>query len=125
MSSLDFSAGSMTPVLPTDLLSNSTSGLSSSGLSQEQKIKAVSKAMEGIFTSQLMSEMGKGLGGTSESQETGMYQDFIQQALAQGVTAGGGFGLAKFLETSLSPAKHEAPGATATLHNPYHVPGSH
>jgi Rod binding domain-containing protein len=124
--SMDISSTSLTPIIPTDLLSGPTGSLAAAGLSQAQKIKAVSKAMEGMFTGQLMSELGKGLGGPSESQETGLYQDFIQQALAQGVTAGGGFGLAKFLESSLAPAKHAAPGSTLTPDSTHHVlPGTH
>jgi Rod binding domain-containing protein len=106
--SFDLSSSSITPLISTDMLSGSASNLAASGLSQDQKIKAVSKAMEGIFAGQLLKEMGSGIDPSDKSGEGGMYQDFIQQALAQQVTAGNGLGLAKFLETSLAPAKHAA-----------------
>ena len=64
------------------------------GATQPARLKAACKAMEGIFASQIMSELGKGMGGTDGSQQSGLYQDFIQQAMTQQVTAGGGFGLA-------------------------------
>ena len=102
--SADFSSLGISPIIPTDLLSGSALA---TGATQADRVKQVSKAMEGMFAGQLMAELGKGLGGSSESQETGMYQDFIQQAMAQQVTAGGGFGLAKFIEQSITPAtKH-------------------
>ena len=119
--SADFSSLGVSPIIPTDLMSG---GVLGSGATQADRIKQVSKAMEGMFASQLMAELGKGLGGASESQETGMYQDFIQQAMGQQVTAGGGFGLAKFIEQSLTPAaKHPLPGLAHNLH-PAHAHGT-
>jgi Rod binding domain-containing protein len=50
-----------------------------------------------------------------------MYQDFIQQALAQGISNGGGFGLARMLETSLTPAAK--PHLPATPTSSTHAPG--
>jgi Rod binding domain-containing protein len=105
---------SLSPALPVGLLSG---GSGVSGATQPEKMKAACKAIEGLFAGQLMSEMGKGLGGAEESQQTGLYQDFIQQALAQQVTAGGGFGLAKMLESSLTPAKPHLPGTPTTSTN--------
>jgi Rod binding domain-containing protein len=58
--------------------------------------------MESLFAGQLMSELGKGIDGTDDSKEGGPYQDFIQQAMTQGMTSGGGFGLAKIIENSLT-----------------------
>jgi Rod binding domain-containing protein len=119
------SSSSLTPIISSDMLSGPSGSLNAAGMSQEQKIKAVSKAMEGIFAGQLMKEMGSGLGGSDKSQEGGMYQDFIQQALAQQVTSGNGLGLAKFLETSLAPAKHALNGALTTDTSHHVQPGSH
>jgi Rod binding domain-containing protein len=110
--SSDFSSSSITPILSPDLLSGGVSAAGMKGATQEAKIKAACKAIEGIFAGQLLSEIGKGLGGAEESQQSGLYQDFIQQALAQQVTSGNGFGLAAMLEKSLTPAHHPATGTT-------------
>ena len=53
--------------------------------------------------------MGKGIDGTDDSNEGGPYQDFIQQAMTQGVTQGGGFGLAKIIESTLTQRDHAKP----------------
>ncbi len=84
------------------------------GASQPARLKAACKAIEGIFAGQLMSELGKGMGGTDGSQQSGLYQDFIQQALTQQVTSGGGFGLAAELEKSLTPPQPHLHGLTPT-----------
>jgi Rod binding domain-containing protein len=97
--SMDLSMPNISPVIPTDLLS------SAQGDSNPNHIKQVCKAMESLFTSQLMSELGKGVEGTDD-KEGGLYQDFIQQAMTQSVTQGGGFGLAKVFENSLSHHNH-------------------
>jgi Rod binding domain-containing protein len=115
--SMDFSISSISSLPPLDY----TAGLQAGG-TQEQRIKQVSKAMESIFTSQLTSEMGKGIDGTDD-KEGGDYQDFIQQALTQGVTQGGGFGLAKIIENSLTQHS-QTKTAHPTLTTPttsYHV----
>jgi len=110
---------SLTPTLPIGILSP---GSNLSGATTPEKMKAACKAIEGLFAGQLMSEMGKGMGGSEESQQTGLYQDFIQQALAQQVTAGGGFGLAKMLESSLTPAKFHPHGTSTPSTN---APSTH
>jgi Rod binding domain-containing protein len=114
--SLDFSLSSLSPLPPLDL----SSGVN--GASEETRIKQVSKAMESVFTSQLMAEMGKGIDG-ADDQEGGDYQDFIQQAMTQGVTQGGGFGLAKIIENFLTH-RNQTPTGHKTLTTPntsYHV----
>lgn len=118
----DFSALSVTPVLSTDILSGGAAGLH--GASKDARLKAACKAVEGIFVGQLLSEIGKGLGGPQESQESGQYQDFIQQALAQQVTSGGGFGLATMLEKSFAPAHPHLAGTTPTTHHAHGTPSS-
>jgi Rod binding domain-containing protein len=115
--SSDFSSSSITPMLSPDLLSGGVSATGMKGATQEAKIKAACKAIEGIFAGQLLSEIGKGLGGPQESQQSGLYQDFIQQALAQQVTSGSGGGLAAKREKSLTPPHPHvtgAPGDTTT-----------
>jgi Rod binding domain-containing protein len=93
--SLDYSLSSISPLPPLDLSPNVK------GADDATRIKQVSKAMESVFTSQLMAEMGKGIDGTDD-KEGGTYSDFIQQAMTQGVTQGGGFGLAKVIENFLT-----------------------
>jgi Rod binding domain-containing protein len=92
---------SLTPTAPLDL--------SGKDPSDPTHIKQVSKAMESLFTRQIMSEMGKGVDGTDDSKEGGPYQDFIQQAMTQGVTQGGGFGLAKVIEKYLTQRDQTKP----------------
>jgi Rod binding domain-containing protein len=105
--SLDFSSlSALSNVGPLDL------STAAKGATQEARIKQVSKAMESLFIGQLTAEMGKGLGGTSESKEEGgQYSDFIHQAMTQGMTQGSGFGLARAIESYLTQNK-----ATGTPH---------
>jgi Rod binding domain-containing protein len=109
---MSFSTSSITPMLSPDLLSGGTAGMS--GATQPARLKAACKAIEGIFAGQILSELGKGMGGAEESQQSGLYQDFIQQALTQQVTSGGGFGLASMLEKSLTPPQPHLHGLTPT-----------
>jgi Rod binding domain-containing protein len=95
--STDFSLSSLGPLAPLDL-----SSAEGAGVSDQTRIEKVSKAMESLFVSQMTAEFGKGLGGTSDSKSDGPYQDFIQQAMTDGVNKGGGFGLAKIIENYLS-----------------------
>jgi len=119
--SLDFSLSSLSPLPPMDLTSGITGG------SDATRIKQVSKAMESVFTSQLMAEMGKGIDdtdGADGDKEGGDYQDFIQQALTQGVTQGGGLGLAKVIENYLDRRNAPPPNVHVPLVTPttsYHV----
>jgi Rod binding domain-containing protein len=120
MSSMDFSLTSLNPIGPVDLNPGSMAGLSG-----HAQIEKVSKALEGLFVNQLTSELGKGIDGTDDPTE-GQYGDFIQQAMTQGVTQGGGLGLAKTIEQSLEKMtgqKTQAP-LHMTLKTPttsYHV----
>ncbi len=100
---MNSSSLSVVPTLPVDILSN---GTNLAGATDAAKIKSACKAIEGLFTGQLLSEIGKSATDGSSDPAGGQYQDFIQQALAQGVTNGGGFGLAKTLESSLLPHSH-------------------
>jgi Rod binding domain-containing protein len=117
--SLDFSLTSLTSLPPLDL-----SPVATAGATESERIKQVSKAMESVFTSQLMAEMGKGIDGSDDDKEGGDYQDFIQQAMTQGVSQGGGFGLAKMIENYLTHRNQTPASAHPTLTTPktsYHV----
>lgn len=116
--SLDFSLSSVNPISTLDLTPNLN------GVKGEARIKQVSKAMESLFVSQLTAELGKGVDGTDDSPEAGPYQDFIQQAMTQGVTQGGGIGLAKIIEDSLTQREHPKPAGHMKLeinNKSYHV----
>ncbi len=93
--SMDFSISALSPLPTID------PGSGVNGGDDATRIKQVSKAMESVFTSQLMSEMGKGIGG-DDDKTGGDYSDFIQQAMTQGMSQGGGFGLAKTIESFLN-----------------------
>jgi len=113
--SMDFSLSALSP-LP------SINAGTAAGGDDATRIKQVSKAMESVFTSQLMAEMGKGIDG-DDDKEGGQYSDFIQQAMTQGMSQGGGFGLAKTIEDYLN--KRNAPPAghmpLKTPNTSYHV----
>jgi len=100
--SVDYSLASLNPIGPVDL----TTGLKDA--SEATRIKKVSKAMEALFINQLTAELGKGIDG-SDDATTKPYGDFIQQAMTQGVSQGGGFGLAKIIEGALTHGKSAAP----------------
>jgi Rod binding domain-containing protein len=103
------------------------SSIQGKNIPEQVRIEKVSKAMESIFVSQLTSELGKGIDGDSDSTQGtdgGPYQDFIQQAMTQGVSQGGGLGLAKVIENSLTRHDHTAASAPLKLKIPstsYHV----
>ena len=109
--SVDFSLASLNPIGPIDL----TSGLQ--GASDKTRIEKVSKAMEALFVNQLTAELGKSIDGKDDPTE-GQYGDFIQQAMTQGVTQGGGLGLAKIIENSLTQITGK------TVHLPLKTPNT-
>ena len=112
------SLASLSPLLPPDLTGDVK------GTTNDMRVKQVSKAMESVFTSQLVAEMGKGIDGDdSDSKESDPYSDFIQQAMTQGVTQGGGLGLAKTIENYLNHRNEKPEGhmPLKTPNNSYHV----
>ena len=114
--SAGFSLAGLNPIGSIDLTT------SLQGASDKTKIEKVSKAMEALFVNQLTSELGKSVDG-SEDETSKPYGDFIQQAMTQGVTQGGGLGLAKIIENSLTQS-HGAKTAAMTYKTPntsYHV----
>jgi len=116
--SANVSFASLGPICAVDL-----SSIQNSNVPQQVRIEKVSKAMESIFVGQLTAEMGKSIDGSSDS-DGGPYQDFIQQAMTQGVTQGGGLGLAKIIENSLTQHDHVKPSGPMKLevkNTSYHV----
>jgi Rod binding domain-containing protein len=114
--SMDFSLSALSP-LPA-----MNPGSAVNGGDDATRIRQVSKAMESVFTSQLMAEMGKGIDGDDDKQG-GQYSDFIQQAMTQGMSQGGGFGLAKTIENYLNE-RNAKPVGHLPLKTPttsYHV----
>jgi Rod binding domain-containing protein len=104
----DFSSlGSISAVLPPDF------GVSTNitGHSDATRIKQVSKAMEMLFANQLTEELGKEInvdGSDDPGSGANVYGDFIQQAMAKGLTSGRGLGLAKQIENYLTLREHPA-----------------
>ncbi len=92
---------SITPItdgLPMGLLSSSAIY----GATAQEKLKSCCKALEGLFASEMLKEIGQSDTGVKDPAGE-QYGDFIQQALTQSVTAGHGLGLADMLEKALSP----------------------
>ncbi len=110
--SVDYCLSSLSPLSVPDLSPNLN------GAPEATKIKQVSKAMEAIFVNQLTTELGKGIDDTDDSKESSApYGDFIKQALTEGVTKGGGFGLAKVIENYLTH-RNATPTTPAHAFNP-------
>ncbi len=117
--SLDFSMSALSPITPLDLSPDVK------GAPNATRIQQVSKAMESLFVNQLTAELGKGIDDTDDAKESGPYQDFIQQAMTQGVTQGGGLGLAKIIQNYLTERNQTQTGHHLTLepkNTSYHVP---
>jgi Rod binding domain-containing protein len=108
------SIGQVSGLLPPDFNIN----LNTMGNNETTRIHAVSKAMETMFANQLSEEMGKEISGSDNPDDpdsgSSQYSDFIQQALAQGLTSGKGLGLAQQIETSLTRREH--PDAAPYMH---------
>jgi Rod binding domain-containing protein len=108
------SIGSVSGVLPPDFNIN----VNTLGNNETTRIHAVSKAMETMFANQLSEEMGKEISGTDNPDDpdsgSNQYSDFIQQALAKGLTSGKGLGLASQIESYLTQRDH--PSAAPYMH---------
>ncbi len=103
---------SITPItdgLPMSLFSSSAIY----GATAQEKLKSCCKALEGLFASEMLKEIGESDTGVKDPASD-QYGDFIQQALAQSVTAGHGLGLADMLEKTLSPHTTTTAAATTT-----------
>lgn len=75
-------------------------------LTQQQKIHEASREFESIMLRQILSEMQKPVitsEFTDDSTASGIYQDYISNALAEGMSKSGAFGFAKIFEQQLSP----------------------
>jgi flagellar protein FlgJ len=84
-------------------------------LTENQKIAEASRQFEAILVRQFLSESQKPViqsEFTDNSAESGIYQDFVTNQLAESLSRGGGIGLAQMFERQLShPAATVAPAA--------------
>jgi peptidoglycan hydrolase FlgJ len=82
-------------------------------LTEDQKIGEASRQFEAILVRQFLAESQKPVVTsefTDNSAESGIYQDFITNQMADSLTRGGGIGLAKTFERQLThPAAHPTP----------------
>jgi Rod binding domain-containing protein len=75
-------------------------------LTQQQKIHEASREFESIMLKQVLSEMQKPVitsEFTDDSTASDIYQGYISNALAEGMSKSGAFGFAKIFEEQLSP----------------------
>jgi len=75
-------------------------------LTQQQKIHEASREFEVIMLQQVLSEMQKPViksEFTDDSTASDIYQSYISNALAEGMSKSGAFGFAKIFEQQLSP----------------------
>lgn len=91
-------------------------------LTQQQKIHEASREFEAIMLQQVLSEMQKPVitsEFTDDSTASGIYQDYISQALSESMSKSGTFGFAKIFEQQLSPhaSKHAHSATTAPATN--------
>jgi flagellar protein FlgJ len=73
-------------------------------ISQGDKVKEACRQFEAILLRQILGEARKtviGSSGDKESNETGIYNDMINNQMADSISRSGSFGLAKSLETQL------------------------
>jgi Rod binding domain-containing protein len=118
------SIGAVSGILPPDFNIN----LNTVGNNETTRIKAVSKAMELMFANQLSDELSKEISGADNPDDPGsgsnVYGDFIQQALAQGLTSGKGLGLSQQIEQYLTRREH--PMTAPYMHTAtHHVQPAH
>jgi len=76
-------------------------------LTQQQKIHEASREFEAIMLQQILSEMQKPVitsEYTDDSTASGVYQDYITNALAESMSKAGSLGFAKIFEEQLSPS---------------------
>lgn len=86
-------------------------------LTRQQKIHEASRQFEVIMLKQVLAEMQKPVitsEFTDDSTASGIYQDYISNALAESMSKSGSFGLAKIFEQQLSPpeTKHSQTSQT-------------
>ena len=75
-------------------------------LTKQQKIHEVSRQFEAIMLQQILSEMQKPVitsEFTDDSTASGIYQDYMTNALAQSMSKTDSLGFAKIFEDQLSP----------------------
>jgi Rod binding domain-containing protein len=85
-------------------------------LTQREKIHEASREFESIMLKQILSEMQKPVitsEFTDDSTAAGIYQDYISNALAEGMSKSDSFGFAKIFEKQLSPHDSKPDGASS------------
>ena len=104
--------------LPFDMVAKNTK------LSETDKIKEASRQFEAVLLRQMLAESHKAMAGAtdeSESSTSGIYNDMINNQLADSISRSGAFGLARSLQTQLTTQllpKQEATGSTASTQTP-------
>lgn len=81
-----------------------------------ERLKKATQAFEAVFVKQLLGQMRKSMTGSSlfgSSQQAGMYQDMMDDALSTQISKTGSFGLAKTLYKSMEKGLG-LPSAAAT-----------
>jgi Rod binding domain-containing protein len=85
---------------------------------QDEKVREVSRQFEAVLLRQILSEARKPvIAGGQQSSSSGVYDDMINNQMADDISRSGGFGLAKSLQTQLvhqvlPNASHNTPTAT-------------
>jgi Rod binding domain-containing protein len=90
-----------------------------SALTENQKIGEASRQFEAVLIRQFLAESQKPVitsEFTDDSTESGIYQDFITNQLADSLSRGGGIGLAKSFERQLTHPDAPAGGPQKNSH---------
>jgi Rod binding domain-containing protein len=100
----------ITPVQPSADIDTSTIPIEdlagNKNLTKQQKIHEASRQFEAIMLQQILSEMQKPVTTsefTDDSTASGIYQDYITNALAQSMSKTDSLGFTKIFEEQLSP----------------------
>jgi flagellar protein FlgJ len=70
-------------------------------VSDKEKVKESCRQFEAVLLRQILTEARKPVMGTPESNETGIYNDMINNQMADSISRSGSFGLAKSMENQL------------------------
>lgn len=84
--------------IPFEKLASNTS------VSNQDKVKEACRQFEAVLLRQMLTEARKTViqsGGKQDSNETGIYNDMVNNQLADSISRSGEFGLAKSLENQL------------------------
>jgi Rod binding domain-containing protein len=99
-------------ILPTRSTLATGQATATSPATPGHKIREVARQFEALLVRQMLTAAG--VGGVGGKEKDGAYAGMVVDALAQGVTAGRGLGLAQKIADSLAREAHEPASSSPT-----------